>query len=283
MLERKGEYVQIFGQEHLEDVKRYEPFKGRVQEAIEVLEKSLKDKKAPIYIPVYRSYEIMKAAVNGKIHITYTPTSSEYDLAMKAVHLSQDLMLSCFRKDNEDALGKLKEFKKLIMPFGSKEGTHLRKMLLDRVEEKPDLAFMPSCIEEEDYRIAEKLFEQTNGDPFLMVALGYRGSWRTPEIFYELLDLSKDSPNFKHSQPDSVFYLVRFSPFNYNDRIPRISAMENDFLRKQATGRKIILVGPKERLLRAERYLNQTCFMSDGKLAEIIQAPLKLTESNGKK
>jgi hypothetical protein len=267
---RVPKYEQLFGQDNLEDVKRYEKFEGTVEEAIKGLRAGLEDKDTSVYVPIYRSWELMKASIINKIDVDATKKHNELIPAIKAVELSRDIMLSCFQRDGKTALSNLDTFKKLVTSSGEK--STLQRMLAKRVEEKPDLAFLPSCVEEEDFNIAEQLLNAKNGtggEPILMIGIGFRGAWRIPEIFLEYQDLS--------DTPTSMFYLVRFSP-HYYDRLPRLAVPEMELLKKESVGRRIVVVGAKERSRLASEYFNKVVF---GKDANIITVPLKLTEPNG--
>jgi len=262
-------YEQLFGQTNLEDVKKYEKFDGTVKKAIDSLERGLKDKKTSIYVPVYRSWEIMKASIINKVDVDRLRRHDELTPSIEAVELSRDIMLSCFRRDSKSALNNLKKFQNLINASGEESG--LRRMLAKTAEDKPDLAFMPSCMEEEDFSIAENLLDPekgAGGEPVLMIGIGFRGAWRIPEIFLEYQDLS--------DTPTSMFYLVRFSP-HYYDKLPKLAVQEMDSLKKYAVGRKIVIVGAKERSALASIYFRDIIF---GKDADIITVPLKLTEPN---
>ena len=266
---RVPKYDQLFSPSRADEIKKYEPSNGSVSEIMDKLEHGLKDKKSSDYEPVFRSYELVKAYLNLKIQLSFGNNYEDREALLEATSLSQYLMLSCFKRDEKDALEKLRSLKKLCKD--SADGSPLNKVLSTRIHEKPDLAFLPVCVEEEDFNIAKNLLDPktgAGGDPILMIGLGYRGSWRIPEIFLEYQDLS--------DTPQSVFYMARYSPGNYFDTFPKLTWEEINFLKKEVVGRKVVIVGAKERLDWASMYLREMLY--SGEPINIIKVPLKLTE-----
>jgi hypothetical protein len=266
---RVPKYDQLFSPSKTEEIKKYEPSSGTVDEIMSKLKHGLQDRKSSVYDSVFRSYELAKTYLNLKINLCFGNDYESRDASLEAVHLSQELMLSCFKRDSKTALKKLRSLKKLSKK--SKKDSPLHKMLSTRIDEKSDLAFLPACIEEEDFNIAKNLMDPktgTGGEPILMIGIGYRGAWRIPEIFLEYQDLS--------DTPESKLYMTRYSPGNYSDTFPRLSWEEIRYLKELAKGRKIVIVGAMERLDWASMYFRE--MLRDGDPVSIIKVPLKLTE-----
>ncbi len=271
------EYQQLFSRStSIEEIKKYEPFNGTVEENIEVLQKALKDKNVSLYIPAFRSYELLKFSVNEKIEIEWGNDYTLKDIAFDASQLAIDIALSCYKRDNQKALGLISQYEEKINSSG--DNSRLKKMLKSKIDERQDLAFLPSCLEEEDFQIAEKMLELTKGKPVLMIGVGWRAAWRFPEIFSEYEYLSNTPDN--HEKPGSLLQIERFSK-EYNDFFHiKYPLRDKEFTREKAKGRTIVLIGASDKLIRFEHFVKNVIFTpNQTRGIEILKLPLKLTNT----
>ncbi len=269
------EYQQLFSRKtDIGEVEKYVPFDGNVKQNISELERVLSDEKSSPLIAAFRSYDLLKFSLNEQIEIEFDRDYKLKDAAFNASQLAIDIAIACYQSDSKRALALLSEYKEVVNASGSKD-SRLRKMLNYRVHEKPDLAFLPSRLEEEDFQIAEKMFGQTNGKPILMIGVGWRGAWRFPEIFseYEYLSETYDTPDKK----GSLLQIVRFSAHYQDYSHLKYPIRNQKYTRENVDGRTLVLVGASEKLPRLESYLRRVIFTPDElRSIEVLRFPLKL-------
>ncbi len=269
------EYQQLFSRNtKTKDVEKYVPFNGTVEQNISALEESLSDSKSSPLIAAFRSYDLLKFSKNEQIEIEYDRDYKLKDAAFNASQLAIDITLACYQGDNKKALALLSEYKEVVKNSGSKD-SQLRKMLKHKIHEKPDLAFLPSRLEEEDFQIAQKMLQATNGKPVLMIGVGWRGAWRFPEIFseYEYLSKTYDTPEKR----GSLLQIVRFSAHYQDYTHLKYPLKDHEYTRKNVNGRTLVLVGANEKLPRLESYLRRVIFTpNELRNIEVLQFPLIL-------
>jgi len=229
------------------DFRNIETFRGSVEKligaislGIDKIEAGSQTEKEATTL-FYRTYELIKMTVEEKIDVDrskkgYTET------AISAIRLATDLAIACGLKDKNagEIFGELK---------GLVKTTKLKSMLKKRLEESTDFAITPEHPAEADLEIAQNLVAQTGGKDILLIGIGHRGIRRSLDIF---LDYRTET-----NTPGSVFWPVRFS-VNRGDRIyPNISWQEVDDLKKIATDKTVVIIGPAERLEGTVEHLKQ--------------------------
>ncbi|MBU2632442.1 hypothetical protein KKG52_01885 [Patescibacteria group bacterium] len=250
-----------------EDFENIETFHGSIAKLLNVInhginkiETGSQTEKDPAIL-FYRTYELIKVAVEEKIEVDRAKKGYT-DTAIDAIRLATDLAIACDLKD-EKAREIFKEFKRKIIT------TSLRDMLRKHLEESPDFGITPEHPADKDLELAREIAGQAKGREILVIGIGHRGIRRSLDIFLNY--------RAETNTPDSVFWPVRFSA-NCGDRhYPNISWQEAEELKRIARSKKVVIIGPKERMEGATAHLKQ--ILLKGEKSIDIELPAKPEES----